>query len=274
MKNYLKLNILVGLPASGKTSFATEEVKTQKNARAIFLDEVKFRHFSKTIEDTIYYGIRDLSGTYDTIYLDGLFLTNDDISNAIYTVAKYFKKVEVEIHRWNEDRETCVKNDGGRRELPSTQTILNATYEEIDLDKINEELKDFDVTIVKITNHIVRLKEDWYRHFKGYSYVDKDGYLRSPKWTTGGAYGNCWDSSLSPVSPEEPLDFDALDELLEGVCPSITFLHYKKIRKECVDTEESYQSEYYGGCTNYLNWRCNLAKMYDILNELGYIKSE
>jgi hypothetical protein len=102
--------------------------------------------------------------------------------------------------------------------------------------------------------------------------VSDDKKLRSERWCTGGAYGNCWNDHLSPVSGDDPLEFDELDDLLEKIAPNVTFLHYKKIRNRCVSTEDSYESDYYGGGCNYMNWVCDLEELYSILEELGYIQ--
>ena len=274
MKN-VKLEILMGLPASGKTTFGEQEQK--KNSYSLHLinmDDIReelYYEKDASIHRCIEKGMSNRKNrNINTIMVDGLFLTNEHLKQVITAVADYYGEVDVIIHRWEEDRETCVKNDGGRREAKSINTILNAKYEEVDIDALNDVIKEWDCKITKVVNHKVQLKEDWYRFFKGHTYFGKDGKLRSYKWITGGAYGNCWDNHLSPVTPDDPLEFDALDELLEEVCPEITFLHYKKIRKNCVSTEESYESDYYGGGTNHMNWVCDLRELYNVLEELGY----
>ena len=68
--------------------------------------------------------------------------------------------------------------------------------------------------------------------------------------------------------------FEELDNLLEEIAPNVTFLHYKKIRSQCVKTEESYERDYYGGGCSYLNWVCDLEKLYDLLEQQGYIEEE
>ena len=270
----IKLDILSGLPGSGKTTFAKELGKQSKNTCVIHLDDVKDSLFyvkNKTIETLVQKGLCQRTKETNRIVLDGLFLTNQDLLKAISAVANCYNSVEVTIHRWDEDRDACVKNDGGRREVSSVTTILNATYETPDVEMLNKELAEQNTKIIDIVNHKVQLKPDWILHFRAHTWCDEDGKMRSQKWCTGGAYGNCWDSHLSPVSPDDPLTFTQLDELLEKVAPSITFLHYKKIEKECVSTEESYDRDYYGGGTTHLNWVCDLPKLYKMLNEFGYI---
>lgn len=270
----IRLEVLMGLPASGKTTFAENEKK--KNPLKTYILDMD------SIRNTLYYkkdldifccvkeGMRRVTGNTDKIIVDGLFLTNQHLKEVIVAVAEYYDKVKVVIHRWDDDRETCVKNDGGRRELKSTNTILNAKYEDVDIEWLNSNIKDWNCEINNVVNHKVQLKEDWIRFFKAIEFYEKDGKLRSAKWATGGSYGNCWDSSFSSISAENPLEFDIFDQLLEKSCPNITFLHYKKLRKECVSIEESYEPEYYGGGTNYMNWVCDLQKLYNGLKELKY----
>lgn len=276
----ITLHILSALPGSGKTTFAKECSKNEPQ-KYFVIDIDNERHFfysnkKPTVQDLIYSAIkrsRGISRKTDII-LDGLFLNNEDIASAIKSVNAYFKVIEVVVHRWNEDRKTCVKNDGGRREIPSVSTILNADFEELNTEKIIEHFNDINVKPAKfeilVENHTVILKEDWYRFFRGNTMFDSDGFIRSNRWCTGGATGNCYDSQLSPVSAEEPEEFTSLDELLEEIVPSLTFLHYKKIYRECVITEATDEPDYYGGGYNYMNWACDLKKLYNQLNELGY----
>lgn len=278
----IELHVLMGLPGSGKTTF-TEELKkklsrkgTGRACAVLHMDELRsvVRYGKKAslreiISNEVYHCVYK-----DTKHLiiDGPVFTNEDIFNVVKATAPSFHKVTVTIYRWNEDRETCLKNDGGRRELPSANTILHAPYEKVNIDGLNERIKDFDAQIVKVINNKVVLKDDWDRYFRHIVHVSDDKKLRSEKWCTGGSYGNCWNDHLSPVSPEEPLEFEELDDLLEKIAPNVTFLHYKKIRNKCVKTEESYDSDYYGGGCNYMNWVCDLEKLYELLENQGYIQ--
>jgi predicted kinase len=273
----IKLEILMGLPGSGKTTFAKEREKKyfSQECMTISLDDINnCKRYGRKVSLDEKIG-ELLSGklkkTTKCIIVDGLILTNEDLFNVITAIAPRFGKVDVVVYQWNEDRDTCLKNDGGRRELPSANTILYAKYEVVNVEEINEKIKDWDASVSKVVKKDVILKEGWERYFRHIAYVDEDKKLRSGRWCTGGAYGNCWDSHLSPVSGEDPLEFKALDDLLESIAPNITFLHYKKIRSECVNTEETYERDYYGGGCSYLNWVCDLEKLYAILEEKGYI---
>ena len=64
------------------------------------------------------------------------------------------------------------------------------------------------------------------------------------------------------------LNFDEFDELIEKICPTITFLQYKKLYKNCVRMEERDNSDYYSS-TREAYWRCDLKELWNMLDEMG-----
>lgn len=73
------------------------------------------------------------------------------------------------------------------------------------------------------------------------------------EWVTGGITGgSCWgnDKMYSRSAHSEP-SFDQLDNILEKICPNITFLQYKKICQDIIEEIDYEQNEYYGNSTNY-----------------------
>lgn len=281
-KPNVTMEFLVGLPGSGKTTFSKEfEHKQKGKAKRIDFDTTfKLREWNKasvsekhriirnTVESEIRYRVPD------TLVMDGLFLTHKDIVETVIALRPMFSHINLVIHQWNEDRETCVKNDGGRREEDSTNTIMHAKFEQISparLEAMFQSNNCENVGVATIKHHTVQLKPSWERYFRGKTYVWEDGKMRSEKWCTGGTYGSCWSDKLSPVSGEQQPDFEKLDELLSEICPNITFLQYKKIMRECVDIEESYESDYYGGGCNYSRYVCDMEKLYVCLENMGSI---
>lgn len=61
--------------------------------------------------------------------------------------------------------------------------------------------------------------------------VRKDEYVIYKKWNSHGySGGNCWNDNPSTYyEGESEPNFDALDKILEVVCPKITSLQYKKL---------------------------------------------
>jgi hypothetical protein len=91
-------------------------------------------------------------------------------------------------------------------------------------------------------------------------------------WCTGGqSGGSCWGGQHYAVSGEPEPEFQELDEILEAVCPHITFLQYKRVCQEVIVFEENAQghggSDYYGNYRTYSSKTVNLRKLYDTLVE-------
>lgn len=256
MKN--TIHILVGLPGSGKTYFAKNFVMENPNIHFISEDEIKKKQLYSS--SNITYEIElELKRCFSRnskpdILIDSLFLTNKSIIDLLKKFNKYANDYNVVLHIWNEDREICVKNDAGRRNLGSKQTILNIPYEEIDISLLQSKLS-FNISIKK---HIVKLKENWKQYLDTKQhFMIKNGCLISSKWCLGGVTGN-YNGDSYPVSADPQPDFEELDELLEMICPNITYLQYKKLSKNCIKIEEEEEYEYYGSHYTYAHYECDL----------------
>lgn len=103
---------------------------------------------------------------------------------------------------------------------------------------------------------------DW-RDFKGDSL--------EVKWTMGGLEGgNCWgDAADLSISPESEPDFEQLDKILEVLCPSITYLQYKALVKELVESTTQQESAYYGNYYVHGVKSIKLAALEEFLKENG-----
>jgi hypothetical protein len=274
---------MMGLPGSGKTTFAKELERKIGTHKTLYIDMDNL----PSIYEYYYTDGADLyellkmnveqiqrSHTINNIIIDGLILTNDDIIKVINAVSFYVKELVVKIYHWNEDRELCLKNDGGRRELSSSTTILNAKYEKVDTDYICSKFDDNTISSVKEIIKKVVLKEGWERYFRHSTIaneVNDDFKIRSSRWCAGGTCGSCFHEGLSQITADERPEFYELDDLLEEICPTITFIHYKKLIKECVEIESNYERDFYGGGCTYNNWVCDLKLLYATLKDLDYI---
>lgn len=98
-----------------------------------------------------------------------------------------------------------------------------------------------------------------------------DLYSLEASWVTGGmSGGDCWGASpsYSVTAESEPQD-TALDAILEEVCPTLTFLQWRRLMRESVyeyGTSESY--EYYGNYTIYATRKLDLPTLYRALREI------
>ena len=249
------IHLMVGLPGSGKSSWAKNNIN-----KVINLDNYNILTDSDEVEREIGYSLWFGSVEKD-ICIDTLITTNVGLNKLIEIVKKRFNRsinnVKFIIHFWKENRELCLKNDEGRRDISSGVTIRNAPLE----------YPNISITNVKyeIVEHEVYEKTFYEKKFVKYSDI-----LKSERWSVGGSWCNCWGDS-GTIEPDEPKEFDEFDNLLEELCPNITFLQYKKIRKECVTCEEDSERDYYGGCEYFNYWSCDMKKLYDKLVEFNLI---
>ena len=264
----MELIIMMGLPGSGKTTKANELLKEYTKAYIIDCDAGMLQQEKR--KKYLYNQMMSRPLHVDAVIIDGLILTNADIY-AVIDALSITSWQSIKIYHFNEDRETCLKNDAGRRQHPSTAVIQNAPYENVDIDKLailanNPAWWDKIGQNIQVIECAVQLKAEWYRSLC--EYVTEGNLLMSEYWTTGGEYGNCWDNHKTPVDAEAPRVFVELEELLLEKCPNISFLMYKKIMRDCVTTKEWTESQYYGGYVHYCRWVCDLQKLHEILKTL------
>ena len=286
-----EVHILMGLPGSGKSYFANHW--NYENSRDIFteyfyivdLDEYMCK--GDTLEDTLIFTFdqKEVLGrvwsnyepTKRIIFVDGLILTFDNLNKVIETCLKYFNidkindSVVFNIHHWNEDRETCLNNDNirtkfGNREESSSITIKNAPYDNIE-HYHRLDTKDINVKYNVIKHNVFKLDEFQYILNE---YANEGTKMVSETWSGGGEWGNCWGDS--GIIEEEPApEFTQFDDLLNKICPNITYIQYKQVYATCVYIDEDEEYGYYGGYEKKYNYVCNLNKLYDCLKEMNLI---
>ncbi len=282
MKKIEEMRITVGFPGAGKTTFAKQFSDTNSQyymRNRKFADIIDFDSVFKTLnvkvgedldKDKVYRkALPRLK--YDILILDGLFLTQKDVEwilSVYLENPKFTERVEVKkiiVDCWVPDKEACLWNDRGRRTVNSKVSIRLLKQEEIDIKKIEER---FGIK-TKLEMHSVICKPE-YRVFVEENGIktSRDGnYLESAAWCLGGeSWG--WDGGKHEISPEKPYNFDEFDALLEKICPTITFLQYKKLYNNTVTMEERDNSDYYSRATE-AYWRCDLEKLWDMLKEMG-----
>lgn len=272
-----ELHILVGLPGAGKTSFAWSQNKNMFNETVLDFDAIKQRldakeNKFKSPEDRIKFLRGEIAccNPRNITFVDGLFYCQGDykLIVSLFLECKDFDIKTVVFDYWEPDREACLWNDRGRRSTASTYTINH-----IDLDK--PDLKFFVDAYpgykFQTHYHTTVRKPIWQVFFNemGISVNYRCKEMNSYHWTTGG-FNRDWNGNQYPIDPDEPLEFNEFDNLLEQICPQITFLQYKHIRKECVTIKEGHESDYYS-CYNTNYWSCDLEKLYNCLLEKNLI---
>lgn len=149
----MKLIILIGLPASGKTSWAKEYESKNSNSKHLELDKCCIlypKYF--TLDDAIKGEVLE-NVEYGTIILDFIFYTNEAIITAINSCINFDVK-QVELHYWKVDKIQCLANDKIRMEREKRKnscayTIMNRPLEEPKLESFANKFKNIEFNILE-----------------------------------------------------------------------------------------------------------------------------
>lgn len=273
----LQFYIAYGLPGSGKTtelmalkfSVDANDKRRAKGPRTYLVDVDEITRNTYLSESRKMSHLREQLNARgyceEVFFVDGLFTTNDDLVKILNLIKESNPEYElkVQVICFIEDREACIWNDESRRSLSCIESIKSLPYEKISENLIFEKTG---VTINVVRKAVVR-KPKYKKDAEELGlYVERGKYLNSSKWSMGGTLCT-WTGSRSLISAETPRDFVEFDSLLEKIKPDLTFLQYKRIYRECVTVEEEYESDYYGGGVTYNFYRCDLEKLYDMIEE-------
>jgi len=256
----INIEILCGIPASGKSHYANEQSKNniKSYVKVYDIDNIFQRSNTKTIDNVIKYIRKDFGYNFKSYILDGLFTCENDYVELV----KGFKDCNIVFHYWIPDIDLCLYNDKYRREQSSMHTINNIKIDKPDIKKLKL-INHNTVTII----HTVMRKSD-YQMFKD-KYKLRDT-LTSQSWCLGGVgrsyTGEEWDVNAEP----QLVSFAEFDDLLEKLCPDIKFMQYKKIYNECVRINTKDGGDYYSSVEDGY-YECNNKKLFDMLNEYGLV---
>lgn len=282
-KNLVHLYIVYGLPGSGKTTFLHKKFDFRKAERDFEFFNMDFystnqekyptvESYFKNAFNKAYIG----NGQEYNFVVDGLFRCPSDVHCFVNNMANYYDNCffEVKVYAWNEDRIACISNDeqrldDGTRVFPSADTIKNAVYVPLTYNDLR--CGDSDRIYYLPVDYQTIHKATAYEKFFNPRNMNNDE-LRSEKWCVGGETRDCY-GNTSPARTEAARDFEELDTFLERVCPEISFLLYKKIKRECVTLEKQHNGDYYGSY-DYNFWKCDLKKLYQILKDSGHITED
>ena len=67
--------------------------------------------------------------------------------------------------------------------------------------------------------------------------------MKSEEWSLGGTTRN-WNGNAVELMKEEIPDFVEFDELIERVCPNISFIQYKNVYRKCVSQKTRTDDDY------------------------------
>lgn len=294
----INVEILVGLPGSGKTYY-TEEKKNEYLS-GCRCDRLKRQVYPTILDFDKYKGkYPELSSilcyTYNEIFLynseslsicDGLFLTNEQQEKLVKEWVDLFNeeggknksnKLNIKFVYFKENREGCLTNDSYReKERRADITIKHSPFEKPNIETIKEKFNQGNINfeIEEKEVYIMSKYEGIFKKLRNDYWSEKLGkdVMVSENWGTGGTWYDCWGNG-GKIGPDKvPESFKEFDDLLAKYCPDVTFLRYKSIYNNCVTVEEDYESDYYGG-TEYFNlYCCDLKKLYEMLTEFGYLK--
>lgn len=147
----MKLIILIGLPGSGKSSWAKQYESENPNCRHIEFDKC-------CILEPIYFSFEDAimgeiskNSEYGILILDFIFSTNKHIETIINS-CNNIKVEQVELHYWETNRQQCIINDRIRmilekREYDCSGSIKHRKIEQPALEYFKEKYKDVDFYI-------------------------------------------------------------------------------------------------------------------------------
>lgn len=282
-----EFNICMGLPGSGKTEFIKNDIRATKSsakAKDFTIDLDHYIHTGKTITDVLYSELDKKhldrwKSVYNktVVYIDGLILTFDTLVEVINTCKSVLNFTDEDtvifnIHHWDEDREQCLKNDeyrikSGKRNKSAKSTIKHAKFDNVEHYGTTKPVDNIKYNVIK---HKVYITDFYNAVFKSNA-TNKD-FMYSKSWAMGGEEGNCWNSNIVAIAPEEPYTvFREFESLVWHIAPDIKFWEYKKLYNACVTIEKSTDYGYYGSWEMYAQFKCDLRKLYNMMKDMNLI---
>jgi hypothetical protein len=272
------ITILYGLPGSGKT-FYTKRLNDPWYYTIVHMDDYIVDGKYKSITEVLS-GLKGSIKKY--LVIDSLITTQKKLEEIIKETHDFFEnsggaRYDLKIVYWNENRDACRENIKRRADGRNVSvTIDNIPFEEVDEDRIRKFVYDMDRNVqLSFKHRNVFTNGNWDLYFQPLidnSWGEENNkYYYSEYWSRGGTWGNCW-GGKGDIKPDEQPEFNTFDNLLEYVCPNISYIQYKNIFKECVEIDEYKESDYYGGTEYKSRYKFDVRKCYEILLERNLIE--
>lgn len=256
----MDLIICMGLPGSGKTTFATKQKSNIVNFDVQYIRDSFVRYIDSYIKNNM--------------VIDGLFLSYNDIHKLLSLFNKYYDKIDlVSIEYFIPNVKNCLYNDKYRRDISSEITIKNAKMDEMNEQFISNLETDFPLLKNKMIYnlHEVERKSMYQLFIDKYKLsVNKDGRVCGETWSLGGTYENCWGTG-GDIYPEDKPYFDILHEILNDCLPNDIMVK-DDIYSRVVGEEEFSEYDYYGGCENRCFEYFYAESLYNYLMETPYFR--
>lgn len=267
---YINVEILNGLPGSGKSYYAVKRKqelaasgKYSKDGVVILDLDKKYSSFAMELNHAEY------------VIADGLFLTNDAICKFIQKLESYkrsYFEFRYTIVHWNEDRDACLHNDFNRRTTDSEATIRSAVFEAPDPEYI---FKETGINVSVKEMKVIRKPDVFNKIDKTLDSQIEGDFLYSDDWVIGGTtrgYDYDYNTVYDSVSVDERPMFEELYDFLEKVCPSLDIVHFRKLYKSFVKTETFEENDYYSSLIKQ-RYMCNLKDVLKYLEDLHLLDS-
>ena len=286
----ISLHIMYGLPGSGKTHLAYQMQGKSQNSQN-FIQIINLDILAKLANNnwkTIGENAVEKTGFWkyiEELAIDGLFLNTKDLEDFLESFLEALENMnqskdfdfrpimikDVTIHAFQEDRETCLYNDLGRREVHSAITIQNAPYEMPNRLELQTKFPNLPIQIKEY--EVVRKKETKTLKDKVYEQNEFDLKICSERWSTGGTVCDCYGGhyNVREEEPLEPEDFSELNEILYRIYPNMSEKDYNWIWNTVVSEIEDSDSDYYGGVEYFSYFEVELEELFQALKErMGY----